>query len=225
MAAYLNGSTQYFSNGPPFSAVGANFAIAFWFYTPTYAVPQICIGLTSSGGLGASVLSAAQVELTFYTVSDYDFGTSLAVNTWHHIAFNKVGSTLTAYVDGASIGSLGVGTFVAPSGGNAFIGARNNGGPDNYVNGRLAEMAIWNADISSQITALRSGAAAGSAPNNIGITPAYYWPLDTDGTATLGGLNLTAVNSPSFTTHAAAGLTITGGGGGGGETLMGVQCL
>lgn len=214
MAVYLNGTSQYLSGGPTVPSIATNWSFAAWVYMANFTNDAIVAGVANSGGIGIGIPDSSKLQIVFYTVDAYaSDALTLSANTWTHILFCKNGSTLSYYVNGVAKGSDTVASFVAASSGGLFIGARNSGGsPDKYMPGRLAEVAIWDSDVSGSIATLYTGAAAGAPATSVG-TPTHYWPLDTDGTATSGGSNLTAQGSPSFTTHASAGLTISGGGG------------
>lgn len=218
MSVTLNGTTQYLSGGPTFTTLPTNWSVAAWFQLSSFAALQIIAGVTNSGGWGLGAPDSGRIRKTWYTVNDYDSDAiSLSANTWVHVLLVKAGSTLSYYVNGAAKGTDALGTYVSGGAQGIYLGARNAGGPASYLGGKLAEVAIWDADVSGSIATLYTGAAAGAPATDVG-TPVHYWPLVSDGTATIGGFNLTAQNSPTFASHATDGLTISGGGGGGGGT-------
>lgn len=215
MAVYLNGTSQYLSGGPTVPSIATNWSCSVWVYSTNFSADAVIAGVSNSGGLGLGVPDSATLQAVFYTVNAYTSDAlSLSATTWNHFLFTKNGSTLSYKVNNVSKGSDTVASFVAAASGGLYVGARNSGGTaDKFLPGRIAELAFWDADVSASSGTLYTGAAAGAPATDVG-TPTYYWPLDTDGTATVGGFDLTPQGSPSFTTHASAGLTISGGGGG-----------
>lgn len=219
MSVTLNGTTQYFSGGPTFTTLPTNWSIAAWVQVTGFAAIQLIAGVTNSGGWGLSIPDSGRIRNTWYTVNDYDSDAiTLSANTWVHVLVVKAGSTLSYYVNATARGTDALGTYVSGGAQGIYLGARNSSGSAaNFLGGKLAEVAIWDSDVSGSVATLCSGAATGAAPNTVG-TPAHYWPLVSDGTATLGGFDLTAQASPTFASHATDGLTITGGGGGSSTT-------
>ncbi|RKY09640.1 MAG: hypothetical protein DRP56_02370, partial [Planctomycetota bacterium] len=121
-------------------------------------------------------------------------------NTWHHAAAVFASSTSrTVYLDGGN--SATNTTSVTPSGIDRISIARlGDSSPGNYMSGRVAEVAMYNAALSAdEIASL----ARGFSPllirtqNLVG-----YWPLIRDGDRDcIGGYNLVAHNTPTIATH------------------------
>lgn len=79
--------------------------------------------------------------------------------------------------------------------------------------GNIAEVAIW---LNHELTATEITDLQTKTPNNIGNDPDYYWPLVSNGNATLGGVNLTENGTitwasgthPSLTGPSAGGVIV-----------------
>ena len=68
----------------------------------------------------------------------------LTVNTWHHLAIVRAGTTVTLYVDGVSKGTATRSGTLTNPGGSLAIGLQydNSGSPDEYLNGYLDEIEV-----------------------------------------------------------------------------------
>lgn len=126
------------------------------------------------------------------------------INSWHHMGMTYDGTTLTGYLDGisqgsssslSSIGSPVIGTQIG------FGAARppaGQGVPSDFLNGELAESAVWSACLSTgEMAGLASGVSTSQVrPRSL----VGYWPLyglaspepDLSGNANNGTLTGTA---------------------------------
>lgn len=111
--------------------------------------------------------------------------TTVADNTWHHVAGVFDGSNVYAYVDGVSDDATPpvlTGTLQTASVHFATIAARQDTGSENS-NGQLAELAVWGVALSpGQILQLASGGARTPIhrmPLAV-AAPAAYWPMLSD---------------------------------------------
>ena len=218
MAGYFTAATPSYLSAGPVVNIGTDWTFATWLYYDTGTDHGIAGRRNGSAGWAIYQVNDGELSFGFFGTDIYTWTFTSIAFGWHHICVRKSGTTATLYIDGVSKGDKTVGTYNTLASDPLFAGCWRNadlGTPfvDDPNNGRLAEMALWDSalDPSTQInTGLYTGAAAGKAPNAIGTAPAHYWPLDTDATATVGGTNFTN-NNVTFTTHATAGLTITGG--------------
>lgn len=113
---------------------------------------------------------------------------TLNQNAWNHFAItmNDTANLSELWLNGTKIGTKGTlavfSTAVTP------LAVGNETVPAVDARGKMAKVGIYNAILSdAQIAALNSG---GSVPT--GLT--NYWPLQSDGVATVGGLNFTNTN-------------------------------
>lgn len=105
--------------------------------------------------------------------------TAWTEDVWEHAAYTAIGATGTFYKGGVADGSV---SHTAPAGGSGadkFIAATAAG--VNLLNGRLAEMAVWNVGlIAAEVAALSKG----FSPSLIRPTSLVaYWSLNRPGTA------------------------------------------
>lgn len=120
-------------------------------------------------------------------------------DVWRHIVLRRqTGSEVWEfYIDGTSnatetetnLDGIAVAT-------NWTFGADVSAGPGNFFDGKLAEVAFWNANslTDDDIDKLSgTGAYAGTAysPNDIGTAPSWYLPLYDDKEADVGSLTTT----------------------------------
>ncbi len=96
------------------------------------------------------------------------FGTG----NWHHLAVVKSGSTVTWYIDGNPYTTLGSGT----TGGFTmnYIGA-NGSALNEFLDGQLSNVAIWNSDQSANIDNIYNN---GSPQSTYTVTPTAWWKLN-----------------------------------------------
>jgi hypothetical protein len=112
---------------------------------------------------------------------------------WHDIAvlidWTADPSVIKIYVDGSDAGAVNTGAAGTALG--AFSDQvwyfASRGGSSLFAGMRLEDLAIWGGHLlsPSDVAAVHAGRAAGAS-----VTPTFYWPLVSDGTATQGGVNL-----------------------------------
>jgi hypothetical protein len=132
-------------------------------------------------------------------------------NTWNHIAQTYDGTTLRCYVNGVQITSFQ--TFLAPPAGAVPYptGVKNIGRVDNYFNGDMDEVRLWNiVRTPAQILADMNRSIAANTSGLVG----YYKFSEGSGTttadATAGARTGTFVNGPTWTVSSApVGATIS----------------
>lgn len=176
-----------------------DFSLSFWFKPETLGINQDIItrsdvqfrvGLDTSNNL---VWFIEGSERWARSASGFQVG------TWYHMVLRRSGSSVRVYRDGVEIGVAGAGLDDIQSAGTLNIG--RNDSSVNYLDGRLADMAVWKgyALSAAEIKALATALPVQKA----GIVS--YWPLD-EATGTrndaIGTNHLTPVNTPA----SAAGL-------------------
>jgi hypothetical protein len=133
--------------------------------------------------------------------SDAKTTAGYSANTWHHACGVEYSSnSRAAFLDGGNKGTNAV--LSTPAGlDTTSIGvALRAGGPIGYLDGMVAEVAIWSAALTDAEVAIL---ALGYLP--LAVRPqslVAYWRLirDTDEDI-VGGYSLTAVNGPSIGAH------------------------
>jgi hypothetical protein len=140
-SALFNGSSQYLTV-PANSALAlgtGDFTVETWVYLSSapgeYAVID-CAGTGQFGFLinSTNIIAYASVDQAYF------FTTTVSASAWHHIAFCRVGTTLTCYLDGVSVGTNTAGyDFISP---NTFNIGRNAGANNSFFNGYISNLRI-----------------------------------------------------------------------------------
>lgn len=120
--------------------------------------------------------------------------------TWHHAFGAFYGLTnVYALIDGGNQGNGFQGNPQADPD-RMSIGALDwNNAVGTFFDGSIAEVALWDTNLQPAVAALL---AEGASP--LLVNPEHlicYWPLIRDDIDIVGGYNMTAYNSPTFTEH------------------------
>lgn len=170
-----------------------DWTVAGWFKRNTATNSDVIMQLGSSGSFGPSALSlvfyntGSTLELRNYTSANtQDLGiskTNVAAGSWHHFAVVRSGGVISWYHNGALVGID-----------NAFDLAITNSQPvkfggsgattvlDRWLNGSLADLAVFNAALdSNDITRLHSAPVQrlGGQSASATITINVLAPIDT----------------------------------------------
>jgi hypothetical protein len=214
MAYELNGTSQLLraAAGPTYNGTG-DLTLACWFWTGSTSSDQVLIAYEGEAGAEGRYILAASGSSTGNkiaaqsgngsTVQAARTTTSFSVNTWQHAAAVHSGtSSRSAYLDGqGKATNTGTHSFTT----NAeylHIGAIYYPGISltaAYLNGRVAEAAVWNAALTdAEVAAL----AAGFTPDQIRPQSLQlYSPLVRDLVDLRAGRSITNVNSATVSTH------------------------
>ncbi len=182
MARSFNGSSDsLWSLTAPITA--APFTMACWFNSTTGVGNQTLIDisdgstsdrwrLNAAGNVGGDPIRCV-IAQTGQSNVNVDTSTGYSANTWHHACFVERSATdRSIYIDG---GSRGNNATSRTPGGISEITVGTSVVNSQYLNGLLAEAAVWSADLTDdEITAL----ALGVSP--LIVRPASlvsYWPL------------------------------------------------
>jgi hypothetical protein len=156
----FNGTNQYLTvpANSAFAFGTSNFTVECWVYmsvAPTSGEYAI-LDCSGSGAFGISITSTT-IKANVSTLSSSIFTKTLIGGTWYHIAFTRVGTTVTCYVNGVSIGTNTMAnSFASPS---ALNIGRNVGANSSFYNGYLTNLRIVNG------TAVYAGNF--TVPNNV----------------------------------------------------------
>lgn len=126
---------------------------------------------------------------------------TVTVNTWHHAAAVFASDTSrTAYFNGSpgSEETTNVTGAITPD--RISIGRAGDSSPGNHFSGRIAETAVWDAALTApEIASLSKGfSPLFIRPQNL----VFYAPLIRDEDLDrVGGLSLTAFNTPTVAEH------------------------
>ncbi|TAJ67572.1 MAG: HYR domain-containing protein, partial [Chitinophagaceae bacterium] len=215
----FNGANTYV-NIPSGVVLPASFTEEAWIYSGSGNDGQFhgFLGNQPAGGTNTRppsmwIYNGKQIHGGFGTGSGFYYYITNEVilqNTWNHIAQTYDGNTLKCYVNGQLVANQ---TYIAPPVNSVpyATGVNNIGRVDNYFNGMLDEVRIWNvtrtqAEIQASMNKTISPATAGLV--------GYYKMDEGTGTvtadATSAGRTGTLTNNPVWAVSAApVGATVT----------------
>lgn len=152
------------------------------------------LGSTQNGGINF----IANVNGTAY--SAFSETSPYGANTWNHLCgVARATNNRESYVNGTF--RTNNFTNAVPIGINSIqIGARwGNTSNGQFMNGRLAEIGVWNIDLTSQeVASLAKGIACNKIrPQNL----VFYAPLISNFQDLKGGRTLTPINNPTIFSH------------------------
>ena len=167
-----------------------DWTIAGWFKRDSTADIDTVLQLGESGGWGSNALSlvlpagSASIELRNFNGGTQDVGivkTGVTAGAWHHFAVVRDGPTINLYINGAPAGMDGAFAFSFDAtkpvkfGGVAFTSML-----DRWLDGSLADIAIFNAPLTATETAAVAsapvpyfGGQSASATVNVSVLSAY----------------------------------------------------
>jgi len=195
-------STYLEADGIQITSAG-DWSVAGWFRASTAATGtyQYLLDITKAASQRVILYLASNGDFAHWGTGDSsptEFGDATVIQdgTWHHVCFTVAsGTDAKVYVDGQLNGSATVTSQdLSASSGTADIGGT---GSSSYLfddgSGNLAHLGIWNAELSqSEIRELMMATTYAEAVSKSGNTPAHYWLLESDLTASVGGINADA---------------------------------
>jgi len=144
------------------------------------------LGAGTSGGCGVSVRDGANAATTQDPISGS--ADTFDVDIWQHILIERDGDLLYVFVDASEKLEASVAQVEAVNPNGLMLGTRTDLDAARFVNALMAEAAKWDAALDA--TAIGK-LAAGSPPNAIGTTPAWWIPMYEDATEKVAGLTVT----------------------------------
>jgi len=170
-------------------------SVSFWAYPNDLSNyhNMVSMGLANANGR-FSIRIQASTGLLEYIGQSNDYATShaLSANVWQHIVVTHDGSTMNFYADGSLVDSNAT-SLNTSAGGNLRLGVNVDGSNDEWYDGALDEVRIYDRVLSSSEIALLYNEAP-SAPGfqaemgfappsviglNAGLTPVLIWDMDT----------------------------------------------
>jgi hypothetical protein len=147
----FNGSSQYlYLGGQSNFAFGSNnFTIEFWVNANTYAGTPLLYDGRGSGTTGGAYptiyIDSAAGSIVYYTNGGVQITspTTIAVNTWNHIAVVRSGTTTTLYLNGISQGTYSDSQSYLNGASRPLI-ANNGYNVSNYLNGYMSNLRVVN---------------------------------------------------------------------------------
>jgi hypothetical protein len=196
----LDGVDDYATLDSTFSSITGDKSITGWFRFDNTSQNAVFGNTASQYGW----LFWASNTIFFRTsaaTNNFTLSTTLATNTWYHIAFTGDGTTLKCYINGTQEGG-------DKTDGNWSIGDFFRGGTSYYFDGDVDEIGLWTGtelSASNVLAIANTGAGSGSKAVDLdaytGLT--HWWRFgDGDSGTTVtdnkGSNNLTLVNGPTF---------------------------
>ena len=208
---FIDGSSEYLSNA---NAILTNepMTMACWFNadTTTTGYTIISIGDTTDSNsywnmnLSASgEVSAAKLENVGFNYGESLTTTTFSAGVWHHACATFTSDTLrTSYLDGGGKGTNTTNVVDPSPVLSTFIGAIADATPSVYMDGEIAEVAIWDVALSDDQVAML---AIGYSPLLVSARNLVaYWPLigrDSPEIDRIGGFNMTLNGTPTADPH------------------------
>ena len=202
-AINFDGSTDFIDVGvSPNSLVGSSnaYTVSSW-VNPDISGNLNIIGSMDSGNRWYfRVLNGYASYAYGSAVGDNGYDTAaltgVSLNTWSHVMFTFDGSTThKIYINGdlKLTQSSGSGQTITSTK-DLYIGALNNNGTtQNYFNGSLSNVAIWNSDQSANVANIYN---YGAPQTSYTVTPTAWYKLDK--TSEYAGLNANWHNALDF---------------------------
>jgi hypothetical protein len=141
-SAQFNGSNQYLTvPADPALALGTgDFTVETWVYLSSAPGDYAVIDCAGTGQFGF-LINSTDIVAYASVAESYSFTSAVSASAWHHIAFCRIGTTLTCYLDGVSVGTPATSSYDFTSPGTFTIG-RNPGANSQYLNGYLSNLRI-----------------------------------------------------------------------------------
>ena len=118
----------------------------------------LTLGLSGNTGVGFAVGSGTPVW-------NYNAGTGYNDGNWHHMVATRTGTTYKIYVDNTELSFL-TGAWAVGSNNRIAVGRST----PVYFNGKLDEVAIWNAELSSDAVTEIYNATANNTGKALDLT-------------------------------------------------------
>ena len=118
---YFDGTGDYLdARLGPVQVLGGDFTVEMWVYPTTITGSNRTFLFLENGSNSAVFFmygATGYVGLDISNVATYNLGsTAITTNSWQHLAFVRSGSTLTAYINGTSVGTATVTASIGGSG-------------------------------------------------------------------------------------------------------------
>jgi hypothetical protein len=118
---YFDGTGDYLdARLGPVQVLGGDFTVEMWVYPTTITGSNRTFLFLENGSNSAAFFmygATGYVGLDINNVATYNLGsTAITTNSWQHLAFVRSGSTLTAYINGTSVGTATVTASLGSSG-------------------------------------------------------------------------------------------------------------
>jgi hypothetical protein len=160
-SAEFNGTSDYIQLPDPFS--NTNHTIAAWVYFDDTSGSNVIFDNRDVNDDGIRLLQSAG-DLT-YQINAVDRITSVSASKWYYVSASYNGTTQSLFVDGSLIASDTTTQTISTTT-NALIG-RQSYAAVSYMDGNLANVAIWNRALTSDEINSVMWASYDQLPNSI----------------------------------------------------------
>jgi len=154
-SAEFNGSSDYVKVEPLPMTTFDDFTYSAWVNFDTLSYQNIFgFGNTSNATPVSLIELQSSGKINFFHRNDSaQYGAALSIDTistnrWYFVTGTKEGTSFKLYIDG-SISNTGAGSVTQPTLNTFNIGRLERTSNTNYVNGNLANVAIWNRALTS----------------------------------------------------------------------------
>src|ERR1051326_5852415 len=159
-AFHFNGSHAYFTTGA--SSIAVPWTASFWVNRQNAPGTGAALSGDGTGELKLEQYNGTrQVGFTRFTVADYNFGYSVPLNTWTHLAFVASGTQMQLYANGALVGTITTNISLP----RAYFGVgyvASNGNLVDYLLASVDEIMLFNRALSAaEISSLYSAGLTG----------------------------------------------------------------
>jgi hyaluronate lyase len=161
----------------------ADWTIAGWFKRGAALNQDSIVHLGDSGGYASNAMTlvfystSQTINLRNYdgTTLDCDISTTAATGQWHHFAIVRDGGTLSWYLNGDLVGSDSSFVFRFDSSKPVKFGGVTTSVPDRWLNGSLADLALFNdvlspAEIAKLTTTPVASFSGQTASSSVAVT-------------------------------------------------------
>ena len=135
-------------------------SISIWFKEAVSSGQSTLFDYRDANNDGINIYLSSGQPLYQIDNTDAHYTTTLALNQWHHIVGTNDGSTSTIYVNGVAVETADTSGETINISGSAIprISARSHSGVDNFFNGNISEVAIYNSALTAnQVKTIYNG--------------------------------------------------------------------
>ena len=171
-ALHFNGTTSYLSTGA--ASIAVPWTACMWVNRQN--APGTGAALSGDGNVELKLEqynATRQVGFTRFGVADYNFGYTVPLNTWTHLAFVASGTQMQLYANGSLVAALTTNVPLP----RAYFGAgyvNSSGVFVDYMLGSVDEIMMFNRALSgAEISAIAAAGSSGlvRVPELTGIQP------------------------------------------------------
>ena len=145
-SAVFNGTSDYIETSTPFSYT--NHTVAAWVYVNDTASNKVIFDARDANDDGIYLVFGSGEDIRYeLNTSDAKYNTQ-RLNEWYFVTATYDGTTQKLYIDGSVEASNTTSQTISTTT-DAIIGARSFSTPASFMDGNLANVAVWNRALSS----------------------------------------------------------------------------